>query len=115
MHAFMNNTEVVTTTIANGATTSSAISIGGRSIVGLIISTALTNATLTLQGSVDNSNFYTLREKDGTAVAITTGTTTGFYKLSPSIVDGIPYLQLVSSGAEGSSRTIPVVLTNYKG
>lgn len=111
MYANMKDTEILTATMSS-STTSNTLSLGGRAVIGVVISTALSNATLTLHGSVDGTNFFALKEKDGTTVAITTATTTGFYKISPSLTDGVPHLRLVSGGSETVS--VSVIAVNYK-
>lgn len=103
-----------TVQIANAATDSDIIQLPAETIVAVMIPVAHTNATLALHGSIDGTNFYPLKEKDGTAVAITTATSTGFYKLSPSLTDGVPYVKLVSGGAEGAQRNITLLVASYK-
>ena len=103
-----------TVQIANNTTDSDIIQLPAETIVGIIIPVAHSYVTLTLHGSIDGTNFYALKEKDGTAVAITTATTTGFYKLSPSLTDGVPYVKLVSSGLESPQRNITLLVASYK-
>lgn len=100
--------------IANAGTTSDTIQMDDASLVGVILPVAHTNATLELHGSFDNINFFAVKEKDGTAMAITTANVTGFYKFLPSLTDGIPFLRFVSSGAEGAARNFQAVLAHYK-
>lgn len=105
---------VHTVDIANGATTSDTLFLEDSAIVGVILPVAHTNATLALHGSFDNTNFFPVKQADGTAVAITTANVTGVYKLPPGVTDGIPYARLVSSGNEGATRNFQVLTVNYK-
>ena len=50
--------ETTTVTIENGASLSSAVDLGGRKLVAIIMPTTWTAASLTFQGSVDNTNFF---------------------------------------------------------
>jgi hypothetical protein len=50
--------ETTTVTIANGASLSGAVDLGGRKLVAIIMPDAWTAASLTFQGSVDGTNFF---------------------------------------------------------
>ena len=50
--------ETTTVTIANGASLSGAVDLGGRKLVGIIMPDTWTAAGLTFQGSIDGTNFF---------------------------------------------------------
>jgi hypothetical protein len=50
--------ETTTVVIANGASLSGTVDLGGRKLVALIMPDAWTAASLTFQGSVDGTNFF---------------------------------------------------------
>lgn len=50
--------DTTTVAIANGASLSSAVDLGGRKLVAIIMPSTWTAASLTFQGSVDNSNYF---------------------------------------------------------
>ena len=50
--------ETTTVTIANGASLSGAVDLGGRKLVAIIMPGTWTAAGLTFQGSVDGTNFF---------------------------------------------------------
>lgn len=100
--------------IQSGATVSDAVKLNGRTIVGLVIPVAPTGATFTFQGAMehDSANFYAVKDATNTPISITTGV--GYYKLSPSDMDGIERVRVVSASAEAALRSISLIVANYK-
>lgn len=96
-----------TVVIANGATTSGAVNIGGRSLV-LIVFPTMTGASATLSVSPDGTNYQTLGDK-AAAVTITTPSTRNV-AMEGYLTWGVKYLKVVSAGAEGAERTIDLYL-----
>ena len=60
-----NSVSSLTVTIANAATTSDAIETGGMNLVGIIFPPAFTGATITFTGSVDGTNYLTMKDTAG--------------------------------------------------
>jgi hypothetical protein len=107
--------------IANGAQNSETYQPNAyETLVGIVIPVAHTRLTLKLQGSLDNSNWFDVRFIDlltgATAlVQVPTATTTGIYKVPPSVTDGIPFLRLVSvEGTEGALRSPVMLFVDYR-
>lgn len=104
-------------TIASGATLSSTLNLGGSVLIGLISAVTWTAADLTMQASVDNTNFFDVYDKYGAEMVIkTTAFTTAsrFIPLAPA--DCIPYtfLRFRSGSAatpvtQAAGRTITAI------
>lgn len=58
-----------TATIANGASLSDAVALGGNVIVGIAMPASWTAAVLTFQGSLDGTNFFDLYTEQDTTRA----------------------------------------------
>jgi len=104
---------VLTVTIANGASLSGAAHIGAGTLVGIQLPT-ITSAALTFQGSVDGTTYVEVVDASNTAVSF--GATTGaLYIKAPADLAGVPYIK-VRSGTSGSpvnqggARTISLVV-----
>lgn len=104
-------------TIADGETTSPALNVAGRRIVGLSIGTvAATAATFvatyeavaTPKGNVDDPTFRTVRTEDGTEMSVTT-TDDSHIELEPRIGAAIQ-VKIVANVAASGDETW-VVLT----
>jgi hypothetical protein len=94
------NANVLTVTIANGASLSGAAEIGQGTLVGIQLPT-LTNASLSFQGSHDGVTYVEV--VDASAAAVAYG------------VAGVPFLKVRSgtSGspvAQGAARTISLIV-----
>ena len=84
-------------TIANGQTASGSIDVSGAKSMTIYTPSALTNAVI-VQASPDNSNWYN-HQDSGSDITLT---------LNDSItitVVSVPYIRLLSAGAEGATRT----------
>lgn len=62
--SFSVNTQSMT--IASGQSQSNAIRIGNQAVVGVVVPAGSSLTSLSFLGSVDNSNFYSITEDDGT-------------------------------------------------
>ena len=102
------NQEIVNITIDASATTSNAISLGGYDLVGLIFPT-MTGATINFQGSVDNTNFYSLYNTSGTELEVTV-TDNAMVLLTPADLVALQEVKVISSTAEASARTIGMIV-----
>ena len=101
--------ETVDVTIANGATVSSAATLYGSRLVGIITPSALTGVAFTFQASADGSTFTAVYDTNGAAISATVSTDQ-WVVLDPADFAGIPYLKVVSGAAEGAGRTISLVV-----
>lgn len=104
---------VLTVTIDNGASLSSAAHIGSGELVGIMLPT-LTSASLTFQASADGVTYAEALDASSSAVAV--GTSTGArYIKAPADLAGIPFLKIRSgtSGApvqQGAERIITLII-----
>lgn len=95
--------------IANGATVSDAINIGGLPPVGIITPDALTSTAITFQGSFDGTTYVPVKTGVGGAAYSLTVTTSSGYQVDPAYFRGYRWLKLVGGSAEGGARTITVL------
>jgi len=120
MVAGTNIPSVAIATFASGATLSSTLSLGGSVLIGLISAVTWTAADLTMQASVDNTNFFDVYDKYGAEMVLKTGgtaftTSSKFIPLAPA--DYIPYtfLRFRSGTAatpvtQAAGRTITAII-----
>jgi hypothetical protein len=107
------NANVLTVTIANGASLSDAAHIGAGTLIGIQLPT-ITSAALTFQGSADGTTF--VEALDASSAAVTVAASVGLrYIKAPADLVGVPYLKVRSgtSGApvnQGADRTITLVV-----
>ena len=57
---FQNTREFAELTIASGGTTSTSYELGGTHLIGILIPSAFTGTRLSIEGSLDGTNFYQL-------------------------------------------------------
>jgi hypothetical protein len=104
---------VLTVTIANGASLSGAAHIGAGTLVGIQLPT-FTSAALTFQGSADGVTYVEVM--DASAAAVTyTASTGAIYIKAPADLVGVPYIKVRSgtSGAavaQGAARVISLIV-----
>lgn len=96
-------------TIANGATTSNVLELGGTVATGLILSGSLTGTELSFLASVDNSNFYVLRDEAGNSITLPISSGSGVYNLNEEQFVHAQFLKVVSNASEGAERTITII------
>lgn len=104
---------VLTVTIANGASLSGAAHIGAGTLAGIQLPT-FTSAALTFQGSADGVTYVEVVDASNQAVTFT-ATTGALYLKAPADLAGIPYIKVRSgtSGAavnQGAARTISLIV-----
>ena len=104
------NLRVSTLTIANGATTSSTLTLENNRVpLAVITPSSMTGSTLTFQASDDGSTFYPLFN-EGSSYSLTISTSVArHYGLARQPMEGVKYFQVVSGSTEGASRTIKVI------
>jgi hypothetical protein len=107
------NANVLTATIANGASLSDAIHVGAGTLVGIQLPT-ITSAALTFQGSHDGTTFAEVVDASGNAVTYQ-ASTGAIYIKAPADLVGVPYVKVRSgtSGAavaQGAARSISLIV-----
>lgn len=103
-----------TVTIANGASLSGALSVGGRLVGAIIMPSAWTTAVLTFQASDDGTTFRNVYDEYGAEYTVQASADRHIV-LDPAKLSGCQYLQIRSgtSGAavnQGGSRSIKIEL-----
>lgn len=99
----------LTATIANGATTSGAIDLGGGALVGIRTPATLTGTSFAVQAADEAGNFLAVYDSSGNAVAITAAADRHIY-LNPANFAGLRQIKLVSNASEGGDRTITLIV-----
>jgi hypothetical protein len=94
--------------IANGQTASGAVDVNGMCIAGIDMGAAFTGTTLTIQNSVDGTNYYGAYDSSGNALSWTVAASR-YLKFDPPLL-GYKSIKLVSGSSEVAARTLTVVL-----
>jgi hypothetical protein len=107
------NANVLTVTIANGASLSDAAHIGAATLVGIQLPT-ITTGTLSFQGSADGATYVECMDASASAVAYASSSGAIYIK-APADLVGVPYLKVRTgtSGAavaQGAARTITLIV-----
>lgn len=97
-----------TVTIAESGTTSTAANLDGLAVMGFIIPAAFTGTTMTLLGSDDGTNFYSLVNASGTALSVTV-VASSYMLMSATDLMGMRYLKLVSGSSEAAARSVGII------
>lgn len=92
-------------TIASSAQASTGKSLGGATLSGVFLPATLTGTALTILGSIDGVNYYTVRDSAGDTRGITHNGS-GLYTLNPSDFAGIPFVKVQSDATEAAERSI---------
>ena len=105
--------ETKTVTIANGSSLSSAVDLGGRKLVAIVMPSGWTAAALTFQASVDGANYYNVY--DGSTERSVAVDADYYSMLAIGDYVGVRYLKVRSgtsaSGVnQGADRTLTMVL-----
>ena len=95
-------------TFANGATNGAVYALGQYAWGSYQIPAAFTGTTITVQYSVDGSNWTTV-PTEGSETNPQTVTTNGTYRL-PVMTFAAKFMRLVSGTAEGAARTVKLYL-----
>lgn len=99
--------------IANGASLSDALNLVGHTMVGIVMPSSWTAASLTFQASIDGTNYFNLFDDGGNEQTVTAAASEHLF-LSPLEWIGINWIKVRSgtSGAavnQGGARTIQIV------
>ena len=99
-----------TFTVANGATTSDTLDLGGMTVVGLRTPSALTSTNMTFKAGVDQTDtVQTLKYSNGTNITFNLANAIQV-PCDPSDFASVRYLQLVMGSSEGGARSIDIVV-----
>ncbi len=99
----LNYTDL-TALIASGSSLSAAIPLDRRPVLRLLIPSGWTTASVTLQGSLDGTNYYDLLAEDGNAITLSASAGKFIQISNPDDWAGYKYLK-VRSGTSGSPVT----------
>lgn len=97
----------VSTTIANGTTTSAAINLSGFSLIGIQFPTTFTGTAVTFTMSPTLTGTYIPVYNSSGQVSYTVAQAR-YYAINPADLDGCQYLKIVSGSSEGGARTLIV-------
>lgn len=98
--------------IANGGTSSDVLDMASenrRPVVITLYGPSALTGTVSVQISMDGTNFQTLQSPSGTDITITAAKCIVIAPLGPC------YLKLLSSGAEGAARTFQLTVASFSG
>lgn len=102
-------TSTTTAAIANGATTSGAVSLEGVTILGIIMPATFTGTALTFQVcDTSGGTYVALYDSTNAAVSVTVGTSRAYY-LDPAIFAAWRFVKVVSGSTEGGARSITLL------
>ena len=105
---FEQRTVSIPATIANGEAASSAIDMHGTRGVGIVFPAAMTGTGVTISGSMDGTNFYTLHT--GSADYAVAKQNSKCVKLDADMMKAAGrYIKLTSSGNEGAERAFTII------
>jgi hypothetical protein len=112
---FEYGSKIVTTnvTITNGQSLSPAVDVGGTTLVAVQMPASWTTANLTLQASVDGTNFFNIFSSAGVEYTLTAAAST-FIVLDPTDMAGVRYLKIRSGTSstpvnQGADRVLTLV------
>lgn len=106
---FQNTREFTEVVIANGGTASTSYELGGTHLIGVLIPASITGTKLTIEGSIDGTNFYQLYgSSSGNAkeIKITAGK---FIEIESNYDNPFNFIRLVSNATEGAERILKIV------
>lgn len=104
-----NPSNYIDATIADGQTTSGAINLKGKKMVGLEVPASFTGQTVSFtQCRSENGTFTPIYKDDGTLYA-PVATDSGYVALDPAIMCGPAFVKVVSASSESGAKTITAV------
>lgn len=111
--AIASDLRLITVTIANNASLSGAVDLGGYAPIGIIMPSAWTTANLTFQTAADATNYANVYDMFGTEYTVV-ASTSRYIVLNPVDFAGIRGLKIRSgtSGSavnQGGERTLTLV------
>lgn len=110
LNQYASATSTGTVVIANGATVSGALHLGGSTLIAVVMPAAFTGVALTFQTSHDGTTYQTLVDGAGAAVTCTVAASQNVsLGTGRAHIIGWPYVKVVSGAAEGAARTLILV------
>lgn len=97
-------------TIASGSVTSSAVTLHGTGLVGMILPALFQGSTVSMQGGTNGTTFFNLYSAGGTQLQTSAGASRYIY-FAPTNWVGVPYVRAVAAATQTASRTIAMVST----
>ena len=97
-------------TIDSGSVTSSAVTLHGTMLVGMILPAGFQGSTVSMQGSIDASTYYNLYSAGGTQLQTSAGASRYIY-FAPTDWVGVPYVRAIAAATQTASRTVTMVST----
>lgn len=94
--------------VITSGTTSTAVDLTGKTLVGLITPASLSSASLTFTVSDDNSTFRILKDKANTAYTVVVDSTSTQYYFEPTVFAGVRYIK-IEAGSSETSKTFTLV------
>jgi len=107
---YAGNLISTTVVIPNGQTTSAAFDIGGFTLVGMILPSALTSTAMKINASDSLAGTYVpVYGPTGTQISYTVAASR-YVVIPPTDLQGVNFIELVAGSAEGADRTITLIL-----
>jgi len=103
-----NPSNYISTTIADTETSTDAIDLNGKKLVGIEFPATMTGTTVSIQQCESEGGTYTdVYDFYGTAVSVPV--VDGYIPVDPTIFVGPAFIKIVSDAAEGADRTLKAV------
>jgi hypothetical protein len=104
------NVKEVTIDVSENATQSSSVNTDGMLLTGIVFPATMTGTTVTFDFSVDGTNFYDVKETDGTDVSYTVSAG-DVVRVDPSgwAFASSGFLKVVSGSTEAADRDIKLI------
>lgn len=96
--------------IASGGTLSQGINLQNKTLVGLVMPSALTSTTITLMTTDSEGGTFVDAYKDGSLLSYAVGTSR-YIVINPADTVGMQFLRLKCGSSEGDARVIKAVFT----
>ena len=100
-------------TIPTSTTTSTLITLGGFTPVGIYFPAVMTGSTVSFTASpTAGGTFVPVKDATGTLTMVATGSLT-YVALDPKTFEGINFLKIVSASTEAAARTLILSLKGF--
>ena len=103
-----NPSKYISITIASSGTSTDAIDLNGKKLVGIQFPSTMTGTTVSIKQCESEGGTYT-DVYDLTGAAVSVPVVNGYIPVAPTIFVGPAYIKIVSSAAEGATRTLKAV------
>jgi hypothetical protein len=114
-----NSRTLIPVTILNGGTVSSEVNVGAKRIVGILMPSAWTAGTITIQALTRQTGagvatFGNVVDSANSAYSIATPTADTYIALAPTApVYGLGRIKIVAGGAQAAQRDFFLAVTDY--